>query len=403
MKKILMLILDGMPDAKERDTTLEIAKIDNLNKLASDGLCGMIENNINEHPGSGESHFHLLGYEQDEYPGRGYAEAIGIGIQPKTDELCLRANFATVSEKVEEKAEGQFGPKLILKDRRAARETTGLKELAQSISEINIEGMTVRLHKSLGHRAVLTINNVESSLNIIGNDPHKINVEVPEVKPTSNDNKAAKTVATLNKWSNEVYKILKDHKANTERKVPANYVIFRGPGKYKYVKTLKEKQGLDGAVVAGSPIVKGIGKILDMEVPDLHTATADYNTDLRDKTLKALELLEKKDLVLLHVKATDIAAHDKNPEMKKAMVEKVDREVLGRILEYVDFNKTVLAVVADHPTSLETGDHEAGFIPFIFYTLGIEKNNIESYNEKQCKNGPIISMDGVMEKLISLR
>ena len=403
MKKILMLVIDGMPDAKERETTLEIAKIDNLNRLASDGLSGMVENNINEHPGSGESHFQLLGYEQNEYPGRGYAEALGIGLKPSTDELCLRANFSTVAEEVGEKAEGQFVPKLIMKDRRAGRDKTGLKELADSIAEISLEGMTVRLHKSVGHRAVLTINSADASVNITGNDPHSVMTEVPEVKAVSNDNKAVRTVATLNKWSQEVYKILKDHEINKQRELPANYVIFRGPGMYRYVKTLKEKHGLEGAVVAGAPIVKGIGRMLDMEVAELHTATAEYNTNLRDKTLKALDLLEQKDFVLLHIKATDIAAHDKDPAMKKAMVEKIDREVVGRILEYADFNKMIIAVLADHPTSLETGDHEAGHMPFIFYTMGIEKNNVEKYCELECKNGPIISMNEVMEKLISLR
>ena len=376
MKKILMLILDGMPDAKDFDTTLEGANITNLNKIANDGLCGMVENKINSHPGSGESHFHILGYEQNEYPGRGYAEALGINIQPKTDELCLRANFATVAEQVKEKAEGQFDSTLVIKDRRAARDKKGLKELAKSIAEINIEGMTVRFHKSVGHRAVMTINSIDSSVNIIGNDPHDINVPVPEVKPTESvhDTKAAKTASTLNKWCKEAYSILKDHDINKQREIPANYVIFRGPGKYKYVKSFKEKHGLNGAVVAGSPIVKGVGRLLDMEVPDLHTATAEYNTDMRDKVLKALDLLEKKDFVLLHIKATDVAAHDKDYEMKKAMVEKVDTEIIGRILEYVDFDKTVLTVLADHPTSLETGNHEAGL--FLLYSIPVSYTHL---------------------------
>ena len=403
MKKMLMIIMDGLPDGKETGTTLQSANIPNLNFLAKNGYAGLVENRLDPHPESGISNFYLLGYTSDEYPGRGYLEALGIGIKPKTDELCLRANFCTVKEMIGEKAQGEFGPKMIMVDRRAGRDKTELRELAAKIAQINIDGMKVKFFKSVGHRGVVTINSVNASMNITPSDPHEINVEIPEIRPTSNDNKAAETAATLNKWSHEVYKILKDDPSNKLRKMPANFVVVRGPGIYKFVKSMKDKYGLDAGLVAGSPILKGIGRALDMEVPDLSTATADYNTDLKDKTLKALDMLASKDLVVLHIKATDIAGHDKNKKEKKRMIEKIDREVFGKILEYVNFAKTAVAVIADHPTSLETGNHEAGFIPFIFSTDGIEKTHVKAFDELSCKDGPVIDIDEFMEEFMALR
>jgi len=78
----------------------------------------------------------------------------------------------------------------------------------------------------------------------------------------------------------------------------------------------------------------------------------------------------------------------------------VDREVFGKILEYVDFGKVLLVVTPDHITSSKTGEHTAGFIPFMIYTKGIEPNHIQKFDEKSCKQGPVIyPMEEFMEEV----
>jgi 2,3-bisphosphoglycerate-independent phosphoglycerate mutase len=214
------------------------------------------------------------------------------------------------------------------------------------------------------------------------------------------DDKAFKTAAALNKFSKEVHRILKEHPSNKYRKVPANYVLLRGASKYQYVKSFKDRFGFKAACVAASPVIKGISRTMEMHVENVPGATADLKTDLRAKTLKALDLLNKHNFVILHILGCDICSHDKNPKRGALFIEKIDREVFRRILEYGNFDRTLLVVCSDHPTSSKTGDHIPGFIPFLFYTNGIKANEIEKLDEESCKQGPVINIEDFMEEVL---
>jgi 2,3-bisphosphoglycerate-independent phosphoglycerate mutase len=79
MKKILFVLLDGAADIP-RDgykTSYQSAHKPNLDKLAKNGVSGLIDNNLGDHPDSGHSLFSLFGYTMSEYPGRGYLDALG--------------------------------------------------------------------------------------------------------------------------------------------------------------------------------------------------------------------------------------------------------------------------------------------------------------------------------------
>lgn len=62
-------------------------------------------------------------------------------------------------------------------------------------------------------------------------------------------------------------------------------------------------------------------------------ATGDYNTNLLNKGLKALELLTTDiDFIFLHIKAVDDAGHDKSLKRKIEYLQKVD-EMVAMIYE----------------------------------------------------------------------
>ena len=96
-KKVLFVILDGVADLTEK-TPLQLASKPNLDLLTKNGFAGLIENKEGHHPDSSLSTFVLLGYNKEDYPGRGYMEALGIGLRPTPGSVYLRANFATVKE-----------------------------------------------------------------------------------------------------------------------------------------------------------------------------------------------------------------------------------------------------------------------------------------------------------------
>ena len=144
-QKILFVILDGAGDGLKKNTSLELAHKPNLDAFAQNGFSGLIDNKSGAHPDSGNSIWQLFGYTLDKYPGRGFLDALGIGLPPRPDTLYMRANFATVDKKMTEVAQGQFEPRYFVKDRRGGRDATGLNEIAKDIEEMNIDGFKVKL------------------------------------------------------------------------------------------------------------------------------------------------------------------------------------------------------------------------------------------------------------------
>ena len=399
-KKVLFVILDGIADDTET-TPLMMASKPNIDMLAKNGFSGLIENREGSHPDSGISNFVLLGYPKEEYPGRGFLEALGINLRITPGSVYVRANFATVKEVMEDRFKmGNYQPRLVVVDRRAGRDSSGLFEMSKTIKEFFLDGVRIDFYKSLGHRGVVALNSVDVCPDVSDSDPGIEGKDVLDVKPLKDENNAFKTAAALNKFSKEVYKILREHPSNKYRKIPANYVLLRDASCYKYVKSFKDRFGLNGACVAASPVIKGIARAMEIHVEEVPGATADLKTDLKAKVLKALELLNTYDFVVLHILGCDITSHDKNPKMGALFIEKIDREVFKRILEYTNFEKTLLVVCSDHPTSSKTGEHIQGFIPFSFYTNGIESNKIEKLDEKSCRQGPLINIEDFMEEVL---
>jgi len=57
--------------------------------------------------------------------------------------------------------------------------------------------------------------------------------------------------------------------------------------------------------------------------------TANLDTDLARKFDVAYEELQRSDLVILHLKGADIAAHDQRPDLKVSFLEAVDQRLAG--------------------------------------------------------------------------
>ncbi|MEM5804525.1 MAG: 2,3-bisphosphoglycerate-independent phosphoglycerate mutase [Candidatus Aenigmatarchaeota archaeon] len=411
-KKVLLVILDGAADGliEGKQTTLQAANKPALDFFAEKGFAGLIDNRLGTDkfgPDSGVSTFALFGYDPKDYPGRGYLDALGIGLDPKPDEVCIRANFATVREVPSSMSTVPYNPKTLLQpdfivlDRRAGREKEGLKEIAESIASISIDGTVVRFHKSVGHRCIVMLRNVLASPHVSDSDPGVAGMKVQEIKPLTNDNAAVHTASVLNRWTREAGRIMKEHPANKFRMNPANMILLRGASMRREIDSFENMFGKKAACVAASPVVRGIARATGMDVIDVPGATGDLNTNLRDKAMAALDALRKHDFVILHILGPDVAAHDRKFDTKRGFIEKIDREVFKRIMEYLDVSSTLLVVTSDHITSIFSGMHESGAFPFAIYGKDVQPNEVRGYDEHSCSRGPVITIDEFMEILIS--
>jgi 2,3-bisphosphoglycerate-independent phosphoglycerate mutase len=116
-RKIILLVMDGLgglPREVGGSTELETAITPNLDRLAREGMVGLLHPvGIGISPGSGPGHLGLFGYDPEQYLiGRGVLEAVGIGLELTRQDVAARGNFCTVDNKG------------LITDRRAGRIST---------------------------------------------------------------------------------------------------------------------------------------------------------------------------------------------------------------------------------------------------------------------------------------
>lgn len=386
--KIIFVILDGLADKGEK-TPLVVAKKENLDFFASHGICCLWQGAkapkyYNPKSMSDVATLELLGYSWRDNPGRGFIEALGIGIKPKKNEIYLRGNFATV-----EKIDNKF--KII--DRRAGRDPSYLDELSNSL-EMNIEDVKIRCVHTIGHRCILVVRGKGLSTSITDSDAEGDFVN--EILPKSR--KAKKIARILNKFSLKSFEILDSNPLNKKRKMKANFILLRGVGKIKTVENFKNKYKLNACSISGHVVIKGISKYLGINIINVKGANAELNTNLKGKIDAVEKALNKYDFILLHINGCDVAAHDNNFEAKKRFLEKIDKVVFSRIRKFSNIN---LIVTSDHITSVASGKHEFGEVPILFYSSVKDLENIISkrfrkykiskrFDEISCKNSMII-------------
>jgi 2,3-bisphosphoglycerate-independent phosphoglycerate mutase len=132
--------------------------------------------------------------------------------------------------------------------------------------------------------------------------------------------------------------------------------------------------------------VLGIGAALGAEVVRDERMTANLDTDLDAKFEAAAAALEHSDLVVLHVKGADIAAHDRRPDAKVEFIERLDA-ALGRFLEgRADLR---VAVASDHATFTDSGGHGPDPVPVLLWGPGIPADPISTFDERAVARGAL--------------
>ena len=400
----LLLLLDGLSDrphpALKDRTPLQAAKLPVLDKLAREGLCGVADPLPNgEIATTVQGSLAVLGYKPEDLRiSRGVIEALGCDAKLNGEDVALRGNWACLD------ANG------FLKDRRAGRIRKNREELVgvlENIREWNDNIVDVYLGTE--HRTAIVLRGPGLSNRISGSDPGDHHPEhIPPRVPQPLDQKdprSRKTAILLQRFEQSARTLLADHPVNLERAknglFPANALISREAGKLPDRLPDIKSPHLAGTIISGEKTLNGIARMIGMDFHTLPSMTGSLDTDLAGKFQQTGEMLEKKDLVLLHIKGTDIASHNCDPEAKKNFLMRIDTE-LGRFLEARD-SQLRFAVTSDHCTSSITGTHLNDPVPVVLWGTGIEKDGVEGFDEKQLKQGGLgrFSLSDVWEKLMN--
>lgn len=383
----LVFILDGLGDrpsaALGGRTPLQAADTPRLDRLARRG-CGLMDpltpgKTVDTHTGVGM----LFGLTASAGARlrRGPVEAAGVGMDAQPGDIFLRANFAHVEE-IAGAGGGAAAGRFRIIDRRAGRIREGVDELCAALQALEVgddgDAITAALHPATQHRAVARLRGrgCELSAQVTDTDPggDAIARGVLASAPRDSADAAAapaaqRTADAINRLTVRAFEILRAHPLNAARAARglpvANGLILRSAGAHQKLRSRLTVRGLKVAVVAGETTVLGLGKLLGFHARSDPRFTSLPDTDLAAKLRAATDALASHDLVFVHIKGTDTAAHDRNPRLKSAFIARFDRALAA-----LDLRRTVIGVCADHATDSNTGEHNPDPVPVLLAVPG---------------------------------
>ncbi|MFX1563305.1 MAG: 2,3-bisphosphoglycerate-independent phosphoglycerate mutase [Promethearchaeota archaeon] len=397
--KAVLVVGDGMGDrpihSMDGKTPLEAARTPTLDKLSKEGITGLLHIIApGIPPGSDTGHLALFGYDPwNCYSGRGPFEALGAGLKIQPSDVAFRGNFATV-QRLKDKS-------FKVLDRRAGRSVPEGDALAALIDGISIPGAPnakVIVGHTVEHRCAIVLRGPKLSSKISDTDPHGHSDRVLKSEPLHESSDAKRTANIVNKLTTEFHRILSASPLNAKRQkagLPeANMILLRGAGTLPEIPSLTDIYGIKAACVAGGALYKGVASSVGMKVLDVPGATGSFDTDVVAKAKAAAKALKTNDLVFVHLKAIDSAAHDKNCSKKIAMIEKLDH-LLATLLENIDKSKTYIAITADHTTTCSSGNHSGDPVPLLIAGPEVHTDKVTTFGEHTCATGGLGHLKGI--------
>ena len=147
--------------------------------------------------------------------------------------------------------------------------------------------------------------------------------------------------------------------------------------------SFKQVYGLDAAMTSGVDLLRGLARLVGMEVLDIPGVTDALDNDYAAQATGALTVLEDHDLVVIHIEAPDEAAHDGAIDDKIEAIRRIDSEVVSRLRSWR--GELRLLIMPDHPTPIKTQTHSPEPVPFLLWGAGFKANGAQRFTEAEAK------------------
>jgi 2,3-bisphosphoglycerate-independent phosphoglycerate mutase len=394
LMKYCVLIIDGaagwpLPERGGK-TSMELARKPNLDAMAKEGMVGLVRTVPHGmEPSSACACMSVLGYDPKiYYRGRSAIEARSIGIPVAEDEVVFRCNLVAV------------------RDGKMWSYSSGHIDTAEAnilVADLNKELGSEEIHFYPGvrYRHILKIKGREETLLATCTPPHDIpDKPVAEYLPQGTGSELLRELMEKSK------SVLENHPVNLKRKarsdIPSTMIwLFWGSGKIPKMSPFKKEYGLSSAMTSGVDLLRGLAQMAEMHTLNIPGVTDGPDNDYAAQAKGALKALEKYDLVAVHIESPDEAAHGGLIDEKIEALERIDKEVVGRIRFWRPGKLRILAL-PDHPTPIKIQTHSEEPVPFFLWGPGYTANGAQRFTEAEAKTTGIFIDPGykIMDKLI---
>ena len=357
--KVVLIVIDGLGGLPVNEATeLEKAHIPNLDSLAKDSICGVIDpvgRGIT--PGSGPANLALLGYDPFKFIiERGALSAAGVGFDMQPSDVAARVNFATIDK------EGK------VTDRRAGRISTAKnRELCKLLEEIKLDDAEFFLITEKEHRAVVIFRGEGLSGELSGSDPQTMGIAPQPLKALSP--RAEKTVKIVNSFLAKAKIQLRDSH-------PANMVLLRGFAKYPQLPQFNDIYKLHAASIALYPMYRGIARIIGMKILEAEGGIAGEFQALKKN-------FQPYDFFYFHIKDMDSAGEDGDFDKRVKIIEEIDKQ----IPVLMELSPDVVAITGDHSTPAILKRHSWHSVPILIHSKWCRPDSVRQFSENACSVG----------------
>jgi 2,3-bisphosphoglycerate-independent phosphoglycerate mutase len=392
--KYCVLIIDGAsgwPLATHGGKTcLELAHTPNMDAMAKAGAVGLLCNvPPGMEPSSACACMSVLGYDPKVYyRGRSPIEAKGMGIPINEGEAVFRCNLVAVRD-------GRMW------SYSCGHISTGeARVLIASLNE-KLGDDEVHFYPGVSYRHICKIKGRQDTLLASCTPPHDIpDKAIIDFLPKGPGSDMLRGLMAQSEL------VLRDHPVNLERRahgdIPATMIwLFWGSGKIPDMPAFKEVYGLDAAITSGVDIMRGLARMISMQVLDIPGVTGGLDNNYVAQATGALEALEEYSMVVIHVEATDEAAHAGLAKDKIEALQRVDKEIVSRLRSW-DRDALRVLVAPDHSTPIQIQTHVADPVPFMLWGPGFTANGGKRFTEAEAKGTGFFVEEGytIMGRLV---
>ncbi len=378
--KYACLVADGMADYPLKElgdrTPLEAAQTPHMDRIAREGILGRVRTIPGKmSPASDVANLSILGYDPSvHYTGRGPLEAANLGVILQDEDVAFRCNLVTASsDTLVDYSAGHISTKEAM-------------ELLESVSAA-LSSDEISFHPGVSYRHLMVVRNgtARNLHQVQCRPPHDIMGQSISRNLPKGD--GAEFIASL---MQESRRILAQHEINQVRvdlrENPATMIWLWGQGRKPRIPLFKEQFGVTASMISAVDLLRGLGRILGMEPVLVPGATAYYDTNYEGKGRAAIEALQKKDFVFVHLEASDEASHNGDLREKILAIERFDRHIVGPLLEaFGDSEHFRVMVLPDHATPIALRTHVSDPVLFCLYGAGIAAGGANSFCEREAQ------------------
>ena len=376
--KYCIVIIDGasglpLPERGGK-TCLELAETPNLDAMAKEATLGLVRTVPPEmEPSTACACISALGYDPKlHYRGRAAIEARSMGITIERGEAVFRCNLVAIRDgKMWDYSSGHIS-------------TDEAQQLILALNESQ-DNDNAHFYPGISYRHLCKLKGEEDSLLAVCTPPHNIHGKpVDEFLPKGPGSERLRDLMERSQA------VLWEHPVNIERRsrgqIPATMLwLFWSSGQVPDMPVFKQIYGLNAAITSAVDVLRGLALMMGMQVLDIPEVKDGPDNNYAAQAGGALQSLEENDLVVIHVEATDEAAHSGSIDGKIEAIQKVDGEIVSRIRSWRPGNLRTL-IMPDHPTPIETQAHSGEPVPFMLWGPGFTSNGAVRFTEAAAKS-----------------